>query len=139
MEAISLCESVKIDPSQILKLCWKTTPDIHHLVKAYQSSLLHIMGSLGEKEVNDLSMPIDHAAVVMHMEAVARSTISRPVLESLRKQFWFTSPEEQLNELELEIDQGRSALIFDPSGAPLRVVFIIALRVSRRGDEVLAQ
>jgi len=117
-------------------------PQLIHLVRHYSSCMLQVLAQEHSSNLSDLEIPVEHQSVVAAMPLDARTMLSLGALQVLaRKHQWNGHVLQQhgVQELKTEIEAGECDLMVNISEEVLRVVTIVALRLSRCDGKVLTQ
>jgi len=118
------------------------------LLRQYQKSFKELWKGMPEHErdkVTDLGEAVDHAVVVMCLPREWRRGLFEPLLDIIRRKLlWKQSlmpwrGENSITDLETELDEGKCALVSAKDGSVTRVAVVIALQVTRPGDEILLE
>jgi len=140
-EAVAVSELISITRDMLESAAKRNNQ--RHIIQAYQLSYANLARSVASSCLNDIDPPVSHPLVILTLEQGARMAAAEPVLAKMRDQqnkAWLkTNLRNGATELEVEVQEGECALIFNSEGNPARVAFIVCLRVVRDDGLMLAQ
>jgi len=139
LDATTPCEVLTLQAEPLIRILTAHS-DFHQIVIDYSCSLLTSLQQEPPQLLTDLHMPVSHQNIVVAMPLETRVLLSRSAMEVLESKHQWPSrllKSPCVQDLRTEIERGECDLMVDSSDRVLRVVTVVALRLSRFDGAVL--
>mmetsp|Transcript_54487 Transcript_54487/g.155151 ORF Transcript_54487/g.155151 Transcript_54487/m.155151 type:complete len:879 (+) Transcript_54487:97-2733(+) len=142
LEALGASELVAINSVDLFKVL-QQTPDLMRLASDFSIKLSSELRK-GQVELCDMKPGLDADAVLAVLPTKQRRLISEPVLDDLAQNTTglarlFGRGRESLNKLKEEVRKGECHLTQDESGATLRIVQLVAVKIKREDGRICVE